>query len=381
MGCGASRLGQQFINAAREGNAKVVEDMLEAHPELVHYADPITGLTALHMAAIAPVAKEERFYVRCIEALVRKGAEVDAQIDGAHMTPLFFAIRAQKTKLVHALIAAGADVRKIRDNRGWSALHFAVAESRPKAIETRSGLTPSDSTILRQVLNAKANVDSVTNAGYTALHLACKHEKAHMIQILLQDQHRASPSTPDPNGDTPLHYAVKMVDQPNAVRALLRANAETDKFNNAGYAPIHLAAMYNNPDAIEQLALYGARLDLPDHSGMTPSAIAYQRGHMAALNALDRMLKAANGGQLTSPGSGMLASPGMSAMSPLQMPMSPSQMPMSPSASMLGVNKPSGSDSDGNIALNMASPVMTPKQMGNGLMPPMSSRRTSVQFM
>lgn len=270
--CMSGAENRPIMRAARAGKADVVKALLEPNPSEAWYADPVTGLTPLHVAATAASLVPEEQYLAVIRALITAKADVDARDNITGMTPLLYAIRAQKSKLVHSLVEQNADVR-VEDVRRWTALHFAVGEGSFSAQETRERLGPADSTILRIILKAKASVDVQNDTLSTALHLACRHEKAHLIQILLQEEFKARPNLQDLNKDSPLHLAVTMTDKPNGIKALLDRQADVNIINTRRQTPLHIAVLNNNEYAVQALLQKGVDINIRDVTGM--SALDY----------------------------------------------------------------------------------------------------------
>lgn len=286
------------MHAARAGRAQKVLEILKSDPKQALFVDDTTGLTPLHLAATAAGTQPDEQYLMIVRALIENKADVNAQDRITQMSPLLFAVRAQKPKLVNILLENGADARSILDTRRWSALHFAVGEGGFGAQETKFGLIPPDSAILKMILNAKAVVDGRNNTGSTALHLACRHEKAHLAQILLLEQYQCRPSLQDINMDTPLHFAATMPDKPNALKALLERRANVNLANIRGQTPLHIAAMYNNDFAVQELLRYGADPNIVDTMQNTPARIANSKGYAFVEALLEKSAQA--GGKSTS---------------------------------------------------------------------------------
>ena len=295
--CQSTIANKAIMHASRDGKASVVADILSSHPEDATFADPTTGLTPLHLAATAAGSQPDEQYLKVVAALIEAKADVNSRDKITTMTPLLFAVRAQKPKLVNILLENGADARTIVDTRNWTALHFAVGESSFGAQETRLGLIPPDSAILKLILNAKAFVDAKNNTGSTALHLACRHEKAHLVQILLLEQYRTRPTVQDNNLDTPLHFAAMMYDKPNALKALLERKADVNVCNLRNQTPLHIAAINNNEYAVQELLKYSADVSIRDNGGMRPIDHAVVRNFSYLESILDKAGKDPNRGK------------------------------------------------------------------------------------
>ena len=70
------------------------------------------------MAACASTQEDEDSLVQCVEILIRNGAKVNAA-ERHRVTPLMFASKEKRLKLVKTLLVNGADANA-QDNRGWT---------------------------------------------------------------------------------------------------------------------------------------------------------------------------------------------------------------------------------------------------------------------
>ena len=87
------------------------------------------------------------------------------------------------------------------------------------------------------------------------------------------------------DGDTPLHWAAAY-NSPAAVEALLEAGADADARDGDGATPLHWAAANDRPAAVHALLAGGADADARNKYGDTPLHWAVSAGNPPAIRAL-----------------------------------------------------------------------------------------------
>ena len=71
--------------------------------------------------------------------------------------------------------------------------------------------------------------------------------------------------------DTPLHLAVRWIEDPAVIQALVDAGADVDVKNADGDTPLHLAVRWiEDPAVIQALVDAGADVDVKNDYGDTP---------------------------------------------------------------------------------------------------------------
>ena len=115
-----------LLVAAINGHADIC-GLLLAHGSNVNEVDPLTKVTALHVAA-------SYGHNASVEALLSWGAEVDPQ-DHAGLTPLHAACQEGHLLCVLTLLKAGANPT-LPDHQGFLPIHSAAGRNRVEVVKT-----------------------------------------------------------------------------------------------------------------------------------------------------------------------------------------------------------------------------------------------------
>jgi len=120
----------------------------------------------------------------------------------------------------------------------------------------------------------------------SCLHWACMNGHVRVAQLLLDA--KASPALSDVHGRTPLHCAVTIELQAQALTHLIvqAASCSLDKPDSDENTAMHLAALEGNADVIESLAAAGAQIDPLNCDSSTPLQLAAVEGHSVAVSKL-----------------------------------------------------------------------------------------------
>ncbi|KAI1494119.1 ankyrin repeat-containing domain protein [Biscogniauxia mediterranea] len=195
--------------------------------------------------------------VTAVEALVRKGANVN-KTDKNGKTPLLY-LRSDKSAdpILRILLKAGANINH-QDDEGYTILlqHARVSNTEVVRLLLRNGASPKISLhdgmtamqlaarycmteMMQDMLLAGASVDDASVPTRSPLILACKchYERAEALHLLLDNG--AKPNDVDDKGKTPLHIVCHQPssgrhpngndDQFESVKALIDAGADVSR--------------------------------------------------------------------------------------------------------------------------------------------------------
>lgn len=257
-------------------------------------AATLSGVTPLMEAARAGDAT-------IVRALLAKGASANARETERQQTALMWAASRKRPEIVRALISAGADLhartvartvtvmldrgpgREAKTSMkhgaqvqqgGYTALHFAALAG------------DVESTAL--LAEAGARLDDRAADGNSALVLAAFNGQGAVARLLLE---RGADPNADAAGYTALHASVLRADL-ETTQALLAHGADPNarltrgspvrRFASqwalprtfTGATPLFVAAAYREAAIVRELLAWGAIVDAPIASGLTPLLVA-----------------------------------------------------------------------------------------------------------
>lgn len=313
--------------AVKFGQHEVVETLLGLGADLKLKTGKL-GETPLHIATMVKDGE------RCVDLLIKSGAEVDATEMNLE-TPMHFAARFNNLKAVQLLLEDGAKVDS-QNVDGENVLHACVRESNLSIIETildhiiknrtadearllinqqnkdgesschytskldgkLSHQTDEDREIMRLLLKHGGDVFLETFIQReTPVHYCCKSGNTN---VLLEIQSHLEPqecqmayNKPAKNLWTPLFYAAYQ-GHPEIIRMLLNQATRVDVFDDNGEAPLHVAVERGKEEVVEILLHHGAFVNVRNKLGMTPLHLAAKLG----FNSIVRQLVSDHGALL-----------------------------------------------------------------------------------
>lgn len=175
------------------------------------------GFTPLHWAA-------QRGRTKLVDALLMAGALPNARVLSdppppsgsftystkglALATPFWLATRAGHLEVMRALAARGADV-SLAGGNGMAPLMLAIGSGRGQMSSTRNARE-----LVALLLDLGADVHAVNSAGQTALHAAATAGANDLVRMLVDNG--ASIDARDKRGETPLTLAERRADKSTA---------------------------------------------------------------------------------------------------------------------------------------------------------------------
>ncbi|GFR20690.1 ANK_REP_REGION domain-containing protein [Trichonephila clavata] len=193
---------------------------------------------------------------RVAKFLIKKGADVNIQINSFKEPPLHYAIRKGHAQVVKVLLEGKANVN-LKDRQGYTSLHIASQFGRTQIVE--------------DLLKDKINIDVQDKYGKTPLYYAVKYEHIKIVKLLLE------------KGADPA-YAHK----PKAKKVGIAVGVIT-----AIVTPLILA----HTTVLSTLAIIGATIA----SALIIGSIAYGVTYMASKHALSSKLSEVNCDEVKKP--------------------------------------------------------------------------------
>ena len=211
---------QALFNACELGATQII-------PDMVALGADVNGVFNTRDGFVTPL-------------MVAAGPFVLKKFGRATTPNLIKTILRNNVELIEILISLGAKIDTVSSYRKQSALNYAVQYENLPAVKT--------------LVNHGACVDGSTLSFRTPLHyttgindpLLCRK----IMSFLLENQ--ADINSKDINGDTPFIFAVCRRNI-EAIKILLRHNADVAITNNVGFTASQMAELLENHDIIELL--------------------------------------------------------------------------------------------------------------------------------
>ncbi len=169
---------------------------------------------------------------------------------------------------IEKLILRGEEL-DARDERGCTALHFAVVAKQREAVAVLVG--------------NGADVNSHNKRGDTPLHMAVANRDHALVQYLIKKG--ADVETTNEGGTTLMHVAAQVGDV-GLSKLFLEKGLSVDQATKVGFTPLHFAAQSGHDDAMEFLLANGADANAASDHGTTPIFPATRNGHLNAVRLL-----------------------------------------------------------------------------------------------
>jgi uncharacterized protein len=295
---------QALVNAGAQVNARTAEytfqNLTGGAGGIIHDR-PQGSLTALILAA-------RQGSIEAAGRLITAGADLNASEPQYGFTALQTAIFNGHYALAQQLLEKGASPNDGSLYIVMEMRNLATYSNRPNPADSERGVSHLD--VARLLLDKGADPNAVyvktipprqaqgninVVAGATPLYRAVRAIDLAGAQLLLE--RGANPSLAIKDGSTPMMAAAGLGaprggdeevteagdrnDPIDVMKALIAKGANVNAANDAGMTPLHYAAQRGSDRIVEFLAGQGARFDLKNKQGRTPSELA--RGKTAAL--------------------------------------------------------------------------------------------------
>jgi ankyrin repeat protein len=242
--------GELLCRAVEGGNLDIVTDLLREGFD-ASFADPATGLTALHVAA-------QKDFGHIVQMLMERGADVNA-IDDSGKTPAHMASATGCLDIVDMLHALGADL-SAQDQDGASPLHMACRHGNLMVVE--------------RLLQIRSDLDltCADHHGNTPLLRACIGGHEDVFNFLLD--HGASVRDVNKFGNGGLHLCSVMGHTAFAKLLYERDPTLLDACNDQQWMPHHCACYGGHPTTVRFLMEQGVSFLLTTADGLSPLQLA-----------------------------------------------------------------------------------------------------------
>ena len=264
--------------AAQNASASVVRALLRAKADA--RAVTAEGVTAMHLAAMGGDTT-------VIAALMQAGADVNAVEPNFGETPLMVAAARGRADAVRALLARGADWRRVgktmdpmasaaQDRAAKQQRNATLAKLREQQGATKNLNWMPDSRQVQAAVKAALEVERQA-ADATVLASAAAATAAEEARLAAQGGAGLDDDSPGytdllglQGGHTALLLAIREGHQ-ETIRALIAAGADVNQVSTGDHtSPLLMAAINGQYDAIMQLLAAGANPNVSSEAGATP---------------------------------------------------------------------------------------------------------------
>jgi alpha-tubulin suppressor-like RCC1 family protein/ankyrin repeat protein len=299
-----SETGNDIIRALDTQDTQAVVSLYNDYKFIEYPAK--NGVTPLHTA----IKKKD---VATAQALISKGANINAQDIKKGETPLHYAVAAKQYGLITELVNAGANVHLEEYKKGLNPIYLAISKGSEEALQAFldagfdiNTIFADGNTALHYAAISKklkklyqffidngANINSRNTQGQTVMHLLISKGDIKTLELLgnLVDYEAL-----DDNGQNGINYYYfnksANIKTKNFLisKGLLRAeynnkkalldevenikNIDINEVDSYGRTPLHYVVLNGDKKTITTLLENGANLEIADNDGNTPLLIS-----------------------------------------------------------------------------------------------------------
>ncbi len=208
--------------AAANGNAEIVKAICGVADVDLNKRD-VFGYTPLHLACYSTHPRRDEV-IKILLACQFIDANVAAKAKGYYFTPLHLAVKTKSTDIVDMLLdwcPIGKNYRKVlevdtKSNSGWTALHLAVRlKIFEKDDEKKADFVTMIVALIRFInTNIPESINKSDNTKSTPLHTSVAAGDRELVERLLEDGDKIDPELLDDQRRTALEIAVHQNDFP-----------------------------------------------------------------------------------------------------------------------------------------------------------------------
>jgi ankyrin repeat protein len=254
----------------------------------------IRNRSLLSAALIEGVKSKDRIRV---EELLKAGADPDAESEtqnwsSASISELLRSILGKRrssftrwSALRLAVIGGDVEMAKLLLRSGARNVNTrgrSIAERRETLL--MSAIYLRDLGLVRMLLDRGADIHTRDWIESTPAHYAVYSENPQILELLLS--RGADPQAADEQNRTLLQGAAGSKKGAELIRILLKWRADPNRKGQAGWLPIHVAAMHGREEAVRTLVAAGSQLNAKTNYGVTPLQSAQKRSRLGVVRIL-----------------------------------------------------------------------------------------------
>lgn len=282
--------GYLLINASSTGNVTALSDMLEQHPEMALASphriysedrpardkDDVRGVLAMKRSnlEIAILRAAENGHAAAVTALLDFASRNDIKASSViDRKTIYKTVTNGHVAVLEVLAAAAPKV----------ALHDDIHGKRPLDFAIKAGKVEIARVILQRCTCREVSIRGYGSSyGVSRLCQAARKREKTMTELLIQHGYVVKGSGAlQSAAECGALDTIRLLVEKHGADVNERLPAETvQRVNNALFAswtPLHFAARWGREEAIELLKSYGAREDILDCNGKTPSQLLDER--------------------------------------------------------------------------------------------------------